>query len=102
MASQPDEEVADLLRAAETQFTDGRFDEAAETLARASALAPNNAAIHVSRGFALAQAGHRGKAVGMYRQAIRLERNYAPPYFQWGLILAQQGKSEKAIEKYER
>src|SRR5437773_431174 len=102
MASQTDEEVADLLRAAETQFTDGRFDEAAETYRQAAEREPANAEFQNAWGAALGNSGRSAEATEKYRRATELRSDYGSAYGNWGLALAVLGDDVGAIEKFRR
>lgn len=44
--------------------------------------------------------GDAQKAIADYNQAIRLDPNYAPAYYNWGLIYQQLGDKTKALEDF--
>jgi tetratricopeptide (TPR) repeat protein len=49
---------------------------------------------------ALAKAGQRDKAVEQYAQAVATHREFAPAWYNLGVLLAEQGKHAQAAEAY--
>jgi tetratricopeptide (TPR) repeat protein len=53
----------------------------------------------LNHGVALSRLGKREQAAELYREGIALDESYAPPYFNLGLLYAEQpDKHEEAIE----
>jgi hypothetical protein len=65
--------LADMLRSAETQMRQGKFNNALDTYDSAQQVAPNNPFIRLGRGFAELGASYYGRAEGDTRRAIAAE-----------------------------
>lgn len=74
--------------------------EAAEHLAQAVEIAPNDGVMHYEYGNALLMASRFDEAVAAYQRAVQLEPHYADPYLRLGLALENAGKPAEAVAAY--
>lgn len=102
MASDENEEVANLLRDAETLLSEGHFEDAAERFSRAAKIAPNDAALFSDWGDALFEQSKFDAANEKYRRAVEIDPNNATIFYNWGVALLEQSKLDEANEKYRR
>jgi len=80
-----------------------RFQEAAEVLESAKAVAPGNAAVRYRLGVAFAELGGRENALGEFKRALELDRELRVPVGIWiGRILMRAGDVDAAIAQLEK
>lgn len=78
-----------------------RVDEAYELGTRAVAHAPGDAEAHNALGVALARQGRFAEAIAQYQQALALASRFPDEALNnWGIVRAQQGDLDGAIERY--
>jgi tetratricopeptide (TPR) repeat protein len=80
----------------------GRSDAAVELIGRAIALAPGQAARHVTLGDAYGVLGRLDEAIASYRQALAIQPDYAEAHNNLGNALQDQRQLEDAIVHYQR
>jgi predicted O-linked N-acetylglucosamine transferase (SPINDLY family) len=78
----------------------GRHEAAVDLIARAIALAPAAAALHVNLGEAFRCLGRIDDAIRCYRQAIALDPAITEAHFNLGVVCTERGQHREAIEHY--
>lgn len=73
----------------------GRYQEAAEDLRRAVALAPTRAEYHAGLGYTLWKIGRHAEAIEAERRAIKLDENNFTAHYQLGRFLLFTGGNNK-------
>jgi tetratricopeptide (TPR) repeat protein len=61
---------------------------------------PSSWLAHNNLGMSLAVRGRFSEAIGHYREALRLRRDYVDAHNNWGVALAAQGRLQEAIAHY--
>ncbi|MGD2109976.1 MAG: tetratricopeptide repeat protein [Phycisphaerae bacterium] len=86
----------------------GHVDEAIEAYEAAAALDPASvspeflARVHANLASVLANQGELDGAVVSYREAVRLNPDYALAYYWWGVVLFKQGRLDEAIARFNK
>jgi predicted O-linked N-acetylglucosamine transferase (SPINDLY family) len=80
----------------------GDHRQMAGFLSQALQYAPNDAKLHQSLGYALAEIKHEKEAEICYQNAIHLDPKLARAYLSYGSLLDLQGKFRETIDIYER
>jgi glycosyltransferase involved in cell wall biosynthesis len=80
----------------------GRFDEAAEALATAAALAPEQAEHLVALGDSLRAAGKAAESESAYRKAVRVRPGFSAAHRGLGIALFKQGKLADSLSAFEK
>ena len=93
IASPPASAYADLAAVLHLQ---GRFDLAIRAFTRAIALAPDDAQLHVNRGWSLDAVDRLPEAAADFRRAIELAPSHAEAMTGLGYVLARQGRRDEA------
>jgi tetratricopeptide (TPR) repeat protein len=99
--SQP-AELNRLAQAGETALDEQRFADAFDAFTRAAALAPQNAPLALSAGFAATMLGRSADARTWLERALTLDPRLVEASTLLGYVLYQQGKVAEAIAVYER
>ena len=82
-------------------FRQREYAKAAEALARAVSINPENATAHCHLGACLSYLGHHEKAEGYYRTAVELEPTFPPARENLGGSLLVQQRFAEAVEVLE-
>ncbi|MBM3278760.1 MAG: tetratricopeptide repeat protein [Candidatus Handelsmanbacteria bacterium] len=77
----------------------GRWAEAEASLRRAASLRPE-AGVYFGLGDAVERQGRIEEALALYQEALRLDPQYAKPYYHLGLLYEGQGRRQEAAEAY--
>jgi predicted O-linked N-acetylglucosamine transferase (SPINDLY family) len=80
----------------------GRYEAAAELIARAIDVAPHAAVLHSNLGEALRCLGRLDDAARSYQQAVALDPGYADAHHNLGVVAAARGQTAEAVEHYRR
>jgi Flp pilus assembly protein TadD len=96
------EHPAVLNLAASARYREGRFEEAAQLLRRAHALAPKDPHVLNSLGGCLKALGQTDAALQAYDAALRIDCNMAAANFNRGVILEELSDIKGARSAYER
>jgi len=96
------EHPAVLNLAASVSYRQGRFEEAAQLLKRARALAPKDPNILNSLGVSLKALGRTTDALQAYDAAVRADPNMAAPNFNRGVVLEDLSDLRAARSAYEQ
>jgi tetratricopeptide (TPR) repeat protein len=91
-----------LNLAASACYGKGRFDEAAQLLRRARALAPKDAHVLNSLGVSLKALGQTEAALQAYESALRLDPQLAAAHFNRAVVLEELSDLQRARTAYER
>ena len=81
---------------------EGRFSEAADLMARAVAVKPNDAAAHNNLGVAFEALGRLEEAVDAYDRAIAIHQDYGEALSNRGNALLGLGRPKEALASYDR
>jgi tetratricopeptide (TPR) repeat protein len=93
--------VPTLHQMAQTIGRIGRHDEALNLLLKASALAPDNAQIHVDVGLAYRSKNLPEQELQAYTRAIRANPRMVTAHYHLGLLFLGQGNRKLALQQYE-
>jgi tetratricopeptide (TPR) repeat protein len=74
--------------------------EAADHMAQAVDLAPNDAVMQFEYGNALVAANRRDDAIAAYQRAVQLEPYWAEPYMRLGIVFDNAGRPAEALFAY--
>jgi len=96
------EHPAVLNLAASARYREGRFDEAAQLLKRARALAPKDPNVLNSLGICLKALRQPEAALQSYNAALRLDPGLAAGHFNRGAVLEELSDIKGARSAYER
>ena len=91
-----------LNLAASGRYGEGRFEEAAQLLRRAHALAPRDPHVVNSLGVCLKALGRTEDALKAYETAIRIDPHLAPAHFNRGSVLEDLNDINGARSAYDR
>lgn len=80
----------------------GKPAEAAEVLAAAARLNPDDEDVHYNLGVAMARLGKYDEAILQYREALRIFPNYTEAHNNLGNVLMRVKKLDEAIRHFER
>jgi len=80
----------------------GRSQEAAQLLARAVAVQPQDAAAHLNHGNLLQSLKRHDEALRRYEQALKIKPDYAEAHYHLGNVLAELGRFGEALDSYQR
>ena len=83
---------------ANSQVSNGRFEDALQTIDRAIAQEPNNSIAHCFRGIALDSLRRQEEALNSYRTALSLDPSNIIASNQLGILLNRLGKPEDAMK----
>lgn len=101
--SDPASQLPDLLAAGQMALEAGRYEEAAETFARAAAAFPGLALLHQMTGRAWQLGGRRARAREAFLAAWRhADPTEIPALFELGSALLDQGAPREARDCFER
>jgi uncharacterized protein (TIGR03032 family) len=75
-----------------------RFSEAVSLLNRATQLQPHSGEVWNHLGNVLQDAGQQEKALGIYRQAVSVDPNFAPALQNLGYVLVAQGHTDEGVK----
>lgn len=88
---------------AQVYLDQNRFEEAAEILSAAKAIAPGDARVRFRFGVALAEMGGVETALAEFKRALELDRGLAIPIGVWfGRLMERAGDLESAAAQYEK
>ncbi len=93
-------EALNLLGAIAAQT--GRSQEAAQLLARAVAVQPQNAAAHLNHGNLLQSLKRHDEALRRYEQALKIKPDYAEAHYHRGNVLTELGRFDEAMASYDK
>jgi O-antigen ligase/Flp pilus assembly protein TadD len=79
----------------------GLLEEAVVHYRRVLALTPRSYAIHEKLGFLLEALGDTAEAEERFRSVVNLEPNYLRGWYNLGIFLARQGRTEEAVGAFE-
>lgn len=88
------------FEAASQAFQKGRFDEASKLYQRASQSNPGDAYAILGYGMSLRSLGRNAEAKGVLENLIRTRPDFAPAYYDLGLIYEAEGNAEAARRAY--
>ena len=94
------QEVNEIMRLAEADFSRGDLDKARDGYLKALVLDPNNYAAALFMGDAYFKQHINGSAGEWFARAIQIDPNRETAYRYWGDVLWGMGKSAEAREKY--
>ena len=80
----------------------GRTHDAVDAFARATQLAPRNAAYHANLGEALRRAGRVDAAIAAFVAAMSMQPDLVAPVYNLGLLLQDCGERDAAVACFER
>jgi tetratricopeptide (TPR) repeat protein len=79
-------------------FQSGQPEAAAELIAQAVAVTPNNAMYYSNLGSVLKELGRHDEAVASWRRALTLRPDHAESYSNLGYVLREQGRLDEAAD----
>jgi tetratricopeptide (TPR) repeat protein len=93
-------EAQELWKHAEQLKSEGRREEALETLARLREREPQNPAVPNRMGVILVELGRRSEAEDHFCSAVGCDPHYAPAITNVGNIRYEEGRYQEAVAKY--
>lgn len=102
-SSEHKQKLSELHGGLATIYADGNnFSAAADHLARAVALRPENPATHYNLGVILAAKGKREDAISEYRRSLNLDPNDADVHNNLGFLLADAEDISSAVKHFQQ
>jgi Tfp pilus assembly protein PilF len=85
---------------AEIAFAQGDTSAVIQDFETALRVQPRDVIVHTNYGSLLSLMGHRDAAVAQLDTAVRLDPDFATPYWLWAHVLDARGDTVAALQKY--